>query len=203
MLFIITCNSRTILDNSRAELLKGQGDMLLSTGTELIHLQGAFVDTTEVERLSQFIGLQRGYSEAFMLPRYGISNSPTFAPEDVDSLFEDAARLIVRYQQGSTSLIQRKLKLGYNRAGQIMDQLEAAGIVGPFEGSKAREVNFANDHSLDLFLNNLKPTKFSPIIPKLVKIEPMKIETNPANSRPTLSNESELNRKNFWEWLFK
>jgi len=153
-------DSRTILDSGGADQLIGRGDMLLSTGNDLIRLQCAFVDTPEVDRISEFIGNQRGYPEAYQLPEYldeaAESAKADFDPDDRDSMFEDAARLIVMHQQGSTSLIQRKLKLGYNRAGRIIDQLEAAGVVGPFEGSKAREVLLPDDYALEQFLTNLK-----------------------------------------------
>lgn len=152
-------DSRTILDSGGADQLIGRGDMLLSTGNDLIRLQCAFVDTPEVDRISEFIGVQRGYPEAYQLPEYideaAESAKLEFDPNDRDSMFEDAARLIVMHQQGSTSLIQRKLKLGYNRAGRIIDQLEAAGVVGPFEGSKAREVLIPDDYALEQFLNEL------------------------------------------------
>lgn len=152
-------DSRTILDSGGADQLIGRGDMLLSTGNDLIRLQCAFVDTPEVDRISEFIGNQRGYPEAYQLPEYideAAENAKMdFDASDRDSMFEDAARLIVMHQQGSTSLIQRKLKLGYNRAGRIIDQLEAAGVVGPFEGSKAREVLIPDDYALEQFLNDL------------------------------------------------
>ncbi|MBC7745264.1 MAG: DNA translocase FtsK [Flavobacterium sp.] len=152
-------DSRTILDSGGADQLIGRGDMLLSTGSELIRVQCAFVDTPEVEKISEFIGSQRGYASAWMLPEYidenGSSSNKDFDADDRDPLFEDAARLIVMHQQGSTSLIQRKLKLGYNRAGRIIDQLESAGIVGPFEGSKAREVLFPDEYSLEQFIDTL------------------------------------------------
>ncbi|WP_207532799.1 FtsK/SpoIIIE family DNA translocase [Desertivirga arenae] len=153
-------DSRTILDSGGADQLIGRGDMLFSTGNDLIRLQCAFVDTPEVERISEYIGGQRGYSSAWMLPEYIDENGEggsvkDFDPSDRDPLFEDAARLIVMHQQGSTSLIQRKLKLGYNRAGRLIDQLEAAGVVGPFEGSKAREVLIPDDYALEQFLDNL------------------------------------------------
>jgi S-DNA-T family DNA segregation ATPase FtsK/SpoIIIE len=152
-------DSRTILDSGGADQLIGRGDMLLSTGNDLIRLQCAFVDTPEVDRISDFIGNQRGYPEAYQLPEYidenGESSKMDFDPDDRDAMFEDAARLIVTHQQGSTSLIQRKMKLGYNRAGRIIDQLEAAGVVGPFEGSKAREVLIPDEYALEQFLNNL------------------------------------------------
>lgn len=152
-------DSRTILDSGGADQLIGRGDMLLSTGNDLIRLQCAFVDTPEVDRISEFIGAQRGYPEAYQLPEYideaAESAKADFDMSDRDSMFEDAARLIVMHQQGSTSLIQRKLKLGYNRAGRIIDQLEAAGVVGPFEGSKAREVLIPDDYALEQFLNEL------------------------------------------------
>jgi len=152
-------DSRTILDSGGADQLIGRGDMLLSTGSDLIRLQCAFVDTPEVDRISEFIGNQRGYSDAYQLPEYideaGEGSKADFDPNERDKHFEDAARLIVMHQQGSTSLIQRKLKLGYNRAGRIIDQLEAAGIVGPFEGSKAREVLYPDEYSLEQFLNDM------------------------------------------------
>ncbi len=152
-------DSRTILDAGGADQLIGRGDMLLSTGNDLIRLQCAFVDTPEVERVSDFIGNQRGYPSAFMLPEFvgegGESTTKEFDASDRDPLFEEAARLIVMHQQGSTSLIQRKLKLGYNRAGRIIDQLEAAGVVGPFEGSKAREVLLPDDYALEQFITNI------------------------------------------------
>ncbi|MVZ66700.1 DNA translocase FtsK [Sphingobacterium sp. DK4209] len=154
-------DSRTILDSGGADQLIGRGDMLLATGSDLIRIQCAFVDTPEVDDVSEFIGSQRGYPSAHYLPEYIDPNGdsdgiPDFDPSDRDQLFEEAARLIVMHQQGSTSLIQRKLKLGYNRAGRIIDQLEAAGIVGPFEGSKAREVLYPDDYSLEQFLETLR-----------------------------------------------
>jgi len=154
-------DSRTILDTGGADQLIGRGDMLLATGSDLIRIQCAFVDTPEVEEISDFIGSQRGYPSAFLLPEYVDENGEGSGLGDIDlvndrdALFEDAARLIVLHQQGSTSLIQRKLKLGYNRAGRIIDQLEAAGIVGPFEGSKAREVLYPDEYSLEQFLETL------------------------------------------------
>ncbi|MFD0751329.1 DNA translocase FtsK 4TM domain-containing protein [Mucilaginibacter calamicampi] len=153
-------DSRTILDAGGADQLIGRGDMLFSTGSDLIRLQCAFVDTPEVEKISDFIGSQRGYPSAYELPEYvgeGDSSGPKdFDPDDRDPMFEEAARLIVMHQQGSTSLIQRKLKLGYNRAGRIIDQLEAAGIVGPFEGSKAREVLYPDEYSLMQYFETLE-----------------------------------------------
>lgn len=153
-------DSRTILDSGGADQLIGRGDMLLSTGNDLIRLQCAFVDTPEVDRISEYIGNQRGYGEAYQLPEYldeaAESAKADFDLDDRDAMFEDAARLIVMHQQGSTSLIQRKMKLGYNRAGRIIDQLEAAGVVGPFEGSKAREVLILDSHALEQFLTDLK-----------------------------------------------
>jgi S-DNA-T family DNA segregation ATPase FtsK/SpoIIIE len=153
-------DSRTILDSGGADQLIGKGDMLLSTGSDLIRLQCAFVDTPEVDRVTEFIGSQRGYASAYELPEYvgddGDGGSiKDFDPSDRDPMFEDAARLIVMHQQGSTSLIQRKLKLGYNRAGRIIDQLEASGIVGKFEGSKAREVLIIDEHALEQFLSDM------------------------------------------------
>ena len=151
-------DSRTILDTGGADQLVGRGDMLLSTGSDLIRLQCAFVDTPEIETLTEFIGSQRGYSDAFHLPEFNEDepeNSKEFDPDSRDELFAEAARLIVQNQQGSTSLLQRKLKLGYNRAGRIIDQLESAGIVGPFEGSKAREVRFRDLTQLEIHLKQI------------------------------------------------
>lgn len=154
-------DSRTILDSGGADQLIGRGDMLLATGSDLIRIQCAFVDTPEVDLVSDFIGNQRGYPTAHLLPEYVDENgegsgNAGFEFEERDKLFEEAARLIVMHQQGSTSLIQRRLKLGYNRAGRIIDQLETAGIVGPFEGSKAREVLFPDEYSLEQHLETLR-----------------------------------------------
>jgi S-DNA-T family DNA segregation ATPase FtsK/SpoIIIE len=152
-------DSRTILDTGGADQLVGQGDMLLSAGSEIIRLQSPFVDTPELDKIVDFIGSQRGYDSAYMLPEFeGEDEGGPSAVDlsDRDSMFEEAARLIVHHQQGSTSLIQRKLKLGYNRAGRLIDQLEAAGIVGSFEGSKAREVLIKDEMSLEQLLNALK-----------------------------------------------
>ncbi len=153
-----TTDSRTILDTGGANQLIGRGDMLFTNGNELVRLQCAFIDTPEVEQLCEYIGSQRGYSQTFALPEY-VDEESTAGPlaelDDRDDKFEDAARVLVLHQQGSTSLIQRKLKLGYNRAGRIMDQLEAAGIVGPFEGSKARQVLVPDDYSLEQLLDQL------------------------------------------------
>lgn len=152
-------DSRTILDAGGADQLIGQGDMLLSMGSDIIRIQCAFVDTPEVDEICEFIGSQKGYSDAYLLPEFvGEDEGGSRADVDLserDALFDEAARLIVSHQQGSTSLIQRKLKLGYNRAGRLIDQLEAAGIVGPFEGSKAREVLIPDEYSLEQLLNNL------------------------------------------------
>ncbi len=152
-------DSRTILDTGGADQLIGQGDMLLSNGSEITRIQCAFVDTPEVDDICDFIGAQKGYDTAYMLPEFsgdeGDSSKSDVDLSDRDGMFNEAARLIVAHQQGSTSLIQRKLKLGYNRAGRIIDQLEAAGIVGPFEGSKAREVLISDEYSLEQLLNSL------------------------------------------------
>ncbi|MGD1959802.1 MAG: DNA translocase FtsK 4TM domain-containing protein [Fulvivirga sp.] len=152
-------DSRTILDAGGADQLIGMGDMLFSQGSDVIRLQCAFVDTPEVDKICDFVGSQRGYETAYMLPEYVGEDEGSGVGDidlsDRDTLFEDAARLIVMHQQGSTSLIQRKLKLGYNRAGRLIDQLEAAGIVGAFEGSKAREVLIPDEYSLEQLLNDL------------------------------------------------
>ena len=151
-------DSRTILDYSGAEQLVGRGDMLLSTGKELERIQGCFIDSPEISRITEFIGSQRAYPNAFHLPEY-IDEKAEINKEvndsDRDVLFEDAAKIVVTHQQGSTSLIQRKLKLGYNRAGRIIDQLESVGIVGHFEGSKAREVKIPDLIALEQFLDEL------------------------------------------------
>ena len=155
-------DSRTILDSSGAEQLIGRGDMLLSTGSDLVRLQCAFVDTPELDRLTEYIGSQRGYPDAFHLPEYLDEEDETnkeFDSSERDELFEDAARLVVQHQHGSTSLLQRKLKLGYNRAGRIIDQLEAVGIVGHFEGSKAREVKIKTEMALVQFLKDIEQKK--------------------------------------------
>lgn len=152
-------DSRTILDAGGAEQLIGMGDMLLSQGSDVTRLQCAFLDTPEVDAVCDWIGEQKGYPDAYLLPEFeGEEGEGSLADIDLadrDPLFDEAARLIVLHQQGSTSLIQRKLKLGYNRAGRIVDQLEAAGIVGPFEGSKAREVLIQDEASLERLLNSL------------------------------------------------
>lgn len=150
-------DSRTILDSGGADQLIGRGDLLFTQGNEIIRVQCAFVDTPEVEMITDFIGSQKAYPEAYQLPEYVGEESGTkldINVSDRDSLFRDAAEVIVTAQQGSASLIQRKLKLGYNRAGRIIDQLEAAGIVGPFEGSKARSVLIPDLSSLEQFFNN-------------------------------------------------
>ena len=150
-------DSRTILDSGGADQLIGRGDMLFSNGNDLVRVQCAFVDTPEVEKITDFIGSQKAYATAYLLPEFigeesGITLDIDISDRDV--LFKDAAEVIVTAQQGSASLIQRKLKLGYNRAGRLIDQLEAAGIVGPFEGSKARGVNIPDLVALDQFFNN-------------------------------------------------
>jgi len=158
--FKVTSNmdSRTILDAKGAEQLVGMGDMLFSTGSDVIRLQCPFIDTPEIERICDFIGEQRGYVSAYLLPEYIDENEKQIADIDLsdrDPLFEDAARLFVLHQQGSTSLLQRKLKLGYNRAGRLTDQLEVAGIVGPSEGSKARKVLIEDEYTLEKLINQL------------------------------------------------
>ncbi|MBA2328760.1 MAG: DNA translocase FtsK, partial [Flavisolibacter sp.] len=152
-------DSRTILDAGGAEQLIGKGDMLISHNGEIVRLQCAFVDTPEVERIVEYISEQRGYPQAFMLPEYIDEKElegKDFDASDRDPLFEDAARLIVQNQVGSTSLLQRRMKLGYNRAGRLMDQLEAAGIVGANVGSKAREVLYKTEAELQEFLESLR-----------------------------------------------
>ncbi len=150
-------DSRTILDGSGADQLIGRGDMLYTQGNDIIRVQCAFVDTPEVEKITDYIGSQKAYPDAYMLPEYVGEESGTSLDIDIsdrDKLFKDAAIVIVTAQQGSASLLQRKLKLGYNRAGRLIDQLEAAGIVGPFEGSKARQVLIPDLTSLDELLEN-------------------------------------------------
>ena len=150
-------DSRTILDSGGADQLIGRGDLLYTQGNEIVRVQCAFVDTPEVDKICDFIGSQKAYPEAYLLPEYVGEESGIKLDIDIserDSLFRDAAEVIVTAQQGSASLIQRKLKLGYNRAGRLIDQLEAAGIVGPFEGSKARSVLIPDLVALEHFLNN-------------------------------------------------
>jgi len=154
-------DSRTILDTGGADQLIGQGDMLFSAGSDLIRVQCAFIDTPEVDRLCDYIGEQQGYADAYLLPEVAGadgdegSGQDELDPSERDSMFAEAARCIVLHQQGSTSLIQRKLKLGYNRSGRLMDQLQQAGIVGPFEGSKARAVLIPDEYQLEQLLNTL------------------------------------------------
>ena len=153
-------DSRTILDSGGADQLIGRGDMLLSTGNDLIRIQCAFVDTPEVEKITEFIGNQRAYPSAFLLPEYvgedGENGKSDVDLSERDKMFDDAAKLVVQFQQGSASFLQRKLKLGYNRAGRIVDQLEAAGVIGPFEGSKAREVLTKDMEQLEGILQKLR-----------------------------------------------
>jgi S-DNA-T family DNA segregation ATPase FtsK/SpoIIIE len=150
-------DSRTILDSSGADQLIGRGDMLISLGSELIRVQCGFADTPEVESICKFIGEQRAYPEAMILPEYvgaDGGNDSDIDLDDIDQLFGEAARMVVIHNQGSASLLQRKLKLGYNRAGRIVDQLEGYGIIGPFQGSKAREVLFSDIEALEEFLRS-------------------------------------------------
>jgi S-DNA-T family DNA segregation ATPase FtsK/SpoIIIE len=153
-------DSRTILDTGGAEQLIGRGDMLLSVGGEMVRLQGAFIDTPEVEKVIEFISSQQGYPEPYFLPEFQGEDSDSSGADlkytDLDDMLEDAARLIVSNRQGSTSMIQRRLRLGYNRAGRIMDQLEALGIVGAADGSKPREVLMYDEQDLERYLNDLR-----------------------------------------------
>jgi DNA segregation ATPase FtsK/SpoIIIE, S-DNA-T family len=151
-------DSRTILDTPGANQLIGRGDMLITAGNEMIRLQCAFIDTPEIDRITEFIGSQKGYPSAHYLPEYVGENGLESAEVDLrkrDDIFDEAARLVVQHQQGSTSLIQRKFSIGYNRAGRIIDQLEAAGVVGMFEGSKARQVLIKDEYSLEQLLRDL------------------------------------------------
>jgi len=149
-------DSRTILDSGGADQLIGRGDMLYTQGNDLTRIQCAFVDTPEVEKITNYIGSQTGYQDAHLLPEYKGEETTSIDVdiEDRDVLFRDAAEVIVTAQQGSASLLQRKLKLGYNRAGRLIDQMEAAGIVGPFEGSKPRQVLIQDLTTLDKILND-------------------------------------------------
>ncbi|MDR2911197.1 MAG: DNA translocase FtsK [Bacteroidales bacterium] len=152
-------DSRTILDTPGANQLIGKGDMLISSGSNITRVQCAFIDTPEVEKICSFISEQRGYPTAFLLPDY-VGDEESGGPgeidlNDKDELFDDAARIVVMNQMGSTSMIQRKFSIGYNRAGRIMDQLEAAGVVGPSEGSKARQVLIQDEYTLERLLNGM------------------------------------------------
>jgi S-DNA-T family DNA segregation ATPase FtsK/SpoIIIE len=150
-------DSRTILDSPGANQLVGRGDMLISVGSDMVRLQCAFIDISEIERITDHISSQQSYPEAHLLPEYIDESTAAlngFDPDEKDDLFEKAARLVVEFQQGSTSLIQRKFSIGYNRAGRIIDQLESSGIVGPYEGSKARQVLIKDMISLERFLDN-------------------------------------------------
>ncbi len=156
-------DSRTILDGSGADQLIGRGDLLFSTGSDIIRLQCAFIDTPEVERIAQFIEEQQAYFEAFMLPEYILEDKKSLGGGDddfgdsaeIDQMFMEAAHCVVQSQIGSTSQIQRKLKLGYNRAGRIMDQLEEFGVVGPSAGSKAREVKVKTTEELNTIFQRM------------------------------------------------
>jgi len=154
-------DSRTILDTGGADQLIGKGDMLISNGSDLIRLQCALVGTKEVEEITDFIGSQQGYATAFALPEYveegGENSGGEISADEKDSLFDQSARIVVETQQGSASLLQRRLKIGYNRAGRIVDQLQSAGIIGPFEGSKAREVLIKDMMSLEQKLKDITP----------------------------------------------
>ncbi len=154
-------DSRTILDTQGADQLIGRGDMLYTNGNDIVRVQCAFIDTPEVEKITEFIGAQKAYATAYLLPEFTGEDGAAVSIDmndisERDPLFKEAAEVIVSAQQGSASLLQRKLKLGYNRAGRLIDQLEAAGIVGPFEGSKARSVNFTDMNALQQFLNSEK-----------------------------------------------
>ncbi len=152
-------DSRTILDTGGAEQLIGRGDLLYSQSNELTRIQCGFIDTSEVEKLSDYVGSQTGYTSAYILPEFSKEDgkdSSNISLEDRDSMFDEAARVIVSNQQGSASLLQRKLKLGYNRAGRLIDQMEDAGIVGPFEGSKPRQVLITDLNSLESLLSEIK-----------------------------------------------
>jgi len=150
-------DSRTILDAPGADQLVGRGDMLYSAGNELIRIQCAFVDTPEIEKITDYIGSQKAYPMAYQLPEFIGEEGGTNLDNNIeerDKLFKEAAEIIIISQQGSASLLQRKLKLGYNRAGRLIDQLEAAGVVGPFEGSKARQVLISDLMGLEQLLEN-------------------------------------------------
>lgn len=157
---ISSVDSRTILDSPGADQLIGKGDMLYFNGNEIIRLQCAFVDTPEVEKIAEYIGEQRGFTTALILPEYNSEENKGsaggFDPNEKDPLFEEAAKIVVSTQQGSTSMLQRQMKLGYNRAGRIMDQLEASGIVGKFNGAKAREVIITDLNALERYLDEIK-----------------------------------------------
>lgn len=208
-------DSRTIIDDGGAEKLKGDGDMLCYAGNNIIRLQAAFIGTSEVEKLVDFIGNQRGYSSAMYLPEYIDENIRVleFDPDELDPLFEESAQLIVLHQQGSASLIQRKLKLGYNRAGRIIDQLEAAKIIGPFEGSKARDVLFADEYSLGVHLEALRSGKKSETQSKpadsFIQQEKEKQDRTLSgvspftNHQPETSQPEVARKKTFFERLFK
>jgi S-DNA-T family DNA segregation ATPase FtsK/SpoIIIE len=153
-------DSRTILDSPGANQLIGRGDMLITQGSDLVRVQCAFVDTPEVEKINEYIGAQQGYPSAMILPEYTAGDGETAEPGEVDlskrdSIFEEAARVVVVNQSGSTSLIQRRFSIGYNRAGRIIDQLEAAGVVGPFEGSKARQVLIPDEYELEKLFDTI------------------------------------------------
>jgi S-DNA-T family DNA segregation ATPase FtsK/SpoIIIE len=189
-----TIDSRTIIDVGGAEQLNGEGDMLLQAGAETIPLQGGLVETEEIKKVADFIGLQRSYPTAMLLPEYFYGSEiipKEFDPNDRDPMFEESAKLIVMHQQGSTSLIQRKLKLGYNRAGRIIDQLEAAGILGPFEGSKAREVLYPDEYSLMLYLESLSAGTVTMALPQTMPVVPQLVEKADIRESPVIPSDGQ------------
>jgi len=187
--------SRKILDRVGAEKLSPPGELIYEQGERLVKGFQPFLDYNTIQSICDFIGLQRGYPSAYLLPTYVDALEPIeFDLRDRDPLFEEAARLIVMHQQGSTSLIQRKLKLGYNQAGRIVDQLEAAGIVGPFEGSKAREVLYPDEYSLEQYLETLRNTDV-PAIPCVSKPPEFDFEISKAQDKATDSPQKKISTK--------
>jgi S-DNA-T family DNA segregation ATPase FtsK/SpoIIIE len=186
-------DSRTIIDNGGAEKLEGDGDMLFYAGHQTTRLQGAWVTTEEVLRLAEYIGAQQGYPTAMYLPEYpaDVVAKLKFDPDTLDPFFAESALLIVIHQQGSRSLIQRKLKLGYNRAGRIIDQLEAAGVVGPSDGAKARDVLFTDEDALQTYLKTIMPAAAEPAV---VKQAPLPTPISVPAPEP---------KKGILSWLFK
>lgn len=188
--------SRKILDHVGAEKLNPPGELLHEQGDRLVKDFQPLIDYNTIQSICNFIGLQRGYPSAYLLPTYvdDLEEPIEFDLCDRDPLFEEAARLIVMHQQGSTSLIQRKLKLGYNQAGRIVDQLEAAGIVGPFEGSKAREVLYPDEYSLEQYLETLRNTDV-PAIPCVSKPPEFDFEISKAQDKATDSPQKKISTK--------
>lgn len=192
--------SKKILDRIGAEKLTSSGQLVYERGEKLIKGHQPYLDYTYLSSICEYIGRQQGYPSPYLLPEYRFAENPPalFDPKDKDQLFEEAARLIVMYQQGSTSLIQRKLKLGYNRAGRIIDQLEAVGIIGPFEGSKPREVLFPDEYALELYLEKLVANNNLEYTPPNIYNNSKKIINTPIKPESSMNKNDDLKRETIY-----